>query len=404
MTDKLKIHYIPINDLNPAPYNPRQMTEKQVKDLTESIKRFGLVDPLIVNKHPDRENIIIGGHMRWKIAKELGIDTVPCVFIEVNEEQEKELNLRLNKNLGEWDLDLLASFDTDLLFNVGFTDEELSSMFQLDMGGGGSAEGEDDIPEPPAEPKSKLGDLYQLGRHRLLCGDSTKREDVERLLDGRKIDFVFTDPPYGVSYADKNSFLNEIDKGNCNQRKIENDHLSEKDICQFWKQYFEIIRDNLAEVNSYYITGPQIQGMMMMMMMMQEAGLPYRHVIIWVKNNHVLGRCDYHYRHEPLFFGWTTKHKFYGNGQFKTSVWEIDKPLKNDLHPTKKPIALMENALLNSSEKGQICFDGFGGSGSTLIACEKTNRRCFMMEIDPIYIDVIIQRWETFTGQKAVKL
>lgn len=136
-------------------------------------------------------------------------------------------------------------------------------------------------------------------------------------------------------------------------------------------------------------------------MMMMEAELPYRHVIIWVKNNHVLGRCDYNYKHEPIFFGWTTKHKFYGMGKFKTSVWEVDKPLKSDLHPTMKPVELIENALLNSCARDSICLDVFGGSGSTLIACEKLNRRCFMMEIDPQYIQVIINRWQAFTGNKA---
>jgi DNA modification methylase len=401
---QIDIKYVPIKNLKPAAYNPRQMTQKQAEDLTNSIRKFGLVDPIIVNNHPERKMIIIGGHMRWKIAKELGFDKVPVVFVHLDEGYEKELNLRLNRNLGEWDYDLLANFEPGLLKDVGWTDEELEGIFDLDTIT--PTEGEDDVPEVPEVAKSKLGDLFQLGNHRLLCGDATSREDVERLMGGKKIDIVFTDPPYGVSYADKNTFLNKLDKGNRCQKEIISDHLLEQDICKLWKNVFEIIRDNLAEVNSYYVTGPQIQGMMMMMMMMmmQEAGLPYRHVIIWVKNNHVLGRCDYNYKHEPLFFGWTTKHKFYGGGEFKTSVWEVDKPLKNALHPTMKPVRLIENALLNSSEKNQICLDPFGGSGSTLIACEKTNRKCFMMELEPLYIDVIVKRWEDFTGKKIVKV
>jgi DNA modification methylase len=231
-----------------------------------------------------------------------------------------------------------------------------------------------------------------------MCGDSTVDTEVKRLLAGEKIDMVFTDPPYGVSYADKNEMLNAYDKGNSIQKAIAEDHLSEKEIQAFWKKSFTVIRDNLADENSYYITGPQIQGMMMMMMMMQESGLPYRHVIIWVKNVHVLGRCDYHYRHEPIFFGWTKRHRFYGGGKFQTSVWEVDKPHKNDLHPTMKPVALPECAILNSSAKDAVVFDGFLGSGSTLIAAEKTGRVCYGMEIDPKYCDVIIRRYAEYTG------
>lgn len=243
-----------------------------------------------------------------------------------------------------------------------------------------------------------------MGSHRLLCGDATKKKDFERLMGGQKADMVFTDPPYGVNYAAKNKYLNEISRGNRIQTPIKNDHKNEAEIKILWKAVFEIIRDNLADINSYYITGPQIQGMMMMMMMMQEAGLPYRHVIIWVKNNHVLGRCDYNYKHEPVFFGWTKTHKFYGGGPFKTSVWEIAKPHKSDLHPTMKPVELITNAILNSSAPKQVVLDPFLGSGSTLIACEKTNRICYGMEIDSHYCDVIIKRWEDFTGKKAKRV
>ena len=204
----------------------------------------------------------------------------------------------------------------------------------------------------------------------------------------------------------KNRYLNIISSAKRIQVPILNDHCTEEEIMVLWKKVFEIIRDLLIpEWNSYYIFGPQIQGMMMMMMMMMmDAGLPYRHVIIWVKNNHVLGRCDYNYKHEPLFFGWTTKHEFKKGGEFQTSVWEVDKPHKSDLHPTMKPVRLIENCLLNSSDRDDVCFDPFLGSGTTLIACEKTSRKCYGMEIDPHYCDVIIKRWEDFTNKKAIKL
>ena len=299
-----------------------------------------------------------------------------------------------------WEKSLLKELVLDLHgngFDLGLTGFDTSEVLKFLPD-----QDEGDISEPPKNPTTKRGDIFQLGRHRLMCGDSLIRDDVSKLMAGEKASLVFTDPPYGVSYSDKNTFLNEADKGNRIQTPIESDNLNEKDIQEFWKTSFEIIRDNLAEENSYYIFGPQIQGMMMMMMM--AAGLPYRHVIIWVKNNHVLGRCDYNYKHEPIFFGWTTRHKFYGNGEFLTSVWPVDKPHKSDLHPTMKPTRLAKNAILNSSDEDQIVLDVFGGSGSTLIAAEETNRRCFIMELAPAYCDVVIARWENFTGKKAEKI
>jgi DNA modification methylase len=221
-----------------------------------------------------------------------------------------------------------------------------------------------------------------------------------------KADMVFTDPPYGVSYGDKNKFLNSIASGNRIQTPIEGDHKTVNDLADsIIFPAFCCIKESLADKASYYITAPQGgELLMMMMMMMIKAGLPLRHMIIWVKNNHVLGRTDYNYKHEPILFGWVNAHNFYGNGEFKFSTWEIDKPHKSDLHPTMKPIALMENALLNSSQRNEIIIDTFGGSGSTLIACEKTNRKCRMVEIDPLYCQVIIDRWEKFSNKKAVKL
>lgn len=389
-----------VRDLTPLTGNPRKASEKEEKDLAISLERFNLADPIIVN----RDGTIIGGHFRLRLLRQKGIEEVDVRIPDrqLTEAEVKELSLRLNKNTGSWDYESLADFaDIELLTDVGFDELELGEIFG-DVSGG--LVEPDAIPDMPKEAKTRPGDLWLLSQHRILCGDSTRIEDMQKLMNGRKADMVFTDPPYGVSYADKNAFLNEYDEGNRNQIPIAHDHLSEKEIMSLWKKSFEVIRDQLADVNSYYIFGPQIQGMMMMMMMMMiEAGLPYRHVIVWVKNNHVLGRCDYHYRHEPILFGWTTKHKFYGLGDFKTSVWEVDKPLKNDLHPTMKPVALAVNALLNSSCISQICLDPFCGSGSTLIACEKTGRVCYSMEIEPRYCDVILDRWVSFTGKDPVR-
>ena len=286
---------------------------------------------------------------------------------------------------------------------IGFSDdelEEISKEFEKEEKSFTDEEA-DEIPEE-VETKCKLGDLWQLGEHRLLCGDSTDENCVKRLMGEEKADMVFTDPPYGVSYADKNEFLNAANKGNRNQTPIINDHMNLEDTGDFVYKAFLNIKKFLAKYSSYYITAPQGgELLMMMMMMMQKAGIPLRHCLIWVKNNHVLGRCDYNYKHEPILYGWVEKHHFYGQGEHKFSTWEIPKPVKNDLHPTMKPVALVVNAILNSTQKDEVVLDLFGGSGTTLIACEQTQRKARLMELDEHYCDVIIQRWENLTKQKA---
>jgi DNA modification methylase len=385
--------------------NLKEMSKINAEKLKKSIVKHGWIAPVFTWNG----NNIIDGHGRLLVLGEMlknghSIGEIPVVDIQAKDRKEAaEILLSINSHYQKITGDGLYEFMNDMELNLeGLTDFVLPDIdldrFEAEFFEKKGNIEDDEIPEAK-EAITKTGDLWLLGEHRLLCGDATKKEDVERLMDGKKADMVFTDPPYGVRNADKNKYLNAISPGNRIQTEIKQDHVSEKDIMAFWKISFERIRDTLADINSYYIFGPQIQGMMMMMM--QEAGLPYRHVIIWVKNNHVLGRCDYNYRHEPIFFGWTSKHKFYGNGQWQTSVWDCPKPLKNDLHPTMKPVALIINALQNSSLKGQICLDPFLGSGSTLIACEKTNRICYGMEIDEHYCDVIVTRWEQFTGKKA---
>jgi DNA modification methylase len=389
-----------LSDLKPATYNPRKISPKQKEDLTKSIERFDLADPIIIN----RDLTIIGGHQRYAILIEKHGNDGYEVDVRVPEKalskaQEKELNIRLNRNLGEFDYDLLANFDEDFLKGIGFESVELDKIFQEEQ-----KPEDDDVPEVE-KTYIKTGDMFQLGDHRLLCGDCTKREDVERLMDGDKSDMVFTDPPYGVDYGKKNRFLNSFQKAGRNLKDIVNDQLGKDDLFNMLVKAFSLSREFGKDHCSYYVTAPQggELGLMMMMMMMIASELPTRHVLIWKKNtqNFSLGRLNYEYQHEPILFTWKKTHKFYGMGEHKSSVWEVDKPRKSDLHPTMKPIALIENALLNSSARGDICFDGFGGSGSTLIACEKTNRKCRMIEIDPLYCQVIIKRWEDFTKQKA---
>jgi DNA modification methylase len=307
--------------------------------------------------------------------------------------------------LASWDTDALSKSlqslkDIDFdLSAIGFDDDDFLAMTpKADVEG---LTDDDAIPDS-VETRCKPGDLWHLGGHRLLCGDSTDILQVERLIGGEKADMVFTDPPYGVSYTEKNEFLNSFGTGHRLTKAIENDSMSPDKMNEFW---FTALSNAFAVTSnkaSYYISSLQ-GGDLMMMMSIIRAGWQLKHMLIWVKNNHVLGRCDYNYKHEPILYGWKVDgtHEFIGGGRCKTSVWDFPKPLKNDLHPTMKPVDLCGEAILNSSKQNQVVLDLFLGSGSTLIACEKTNRRCFGMEIDAHYCDVIISRWEQFTGKVA---
>ncbi len=215
---------------------------------------------------------------------------------------------------------------------------------------------------------------------------------------------MFTDPPYGVSYADKNAMLNKLDKGNRNQTPIKHDHLPLHVMSKLWRRCFSAWRNYLTDRASFYVTGPGGTLIFELANVLAECGWEPRHSLVWNKNTHVLSRSDYNYKHETILYGWFDRHDFYGQGEFKSSVWDIDKPNHSELHPTMKPIALIENCLFNSSKKGDLVVDPFLGSGSTLIACEKNDRLCYGMEIDPHYVDVIVQRWQEFTGREGIRL
>ena len=262
----------------------------------------------------------------------------------------------------------------------------------------------DSTPEVQEAVVTREGDVWTLGRHRLMCGDSTDAGSVALLMAGEKADMVFTDPPYGVSIGDKNKMLNSVQKAGRCCENIANDTLTPDDLYKVLVQAFSVCRENCELDASYYVTVSLGCGLgATMMMMMKEAGLDVRHVLMWEKNSPTfsMGRLDYDYKHEPILYTWVKSHKFYGNGEQKTSVWQYDKPRHCDLHPTMKPVELIENALLNSTQSGNVVLDIFGGSGSTLIACEKTGRVCRMMELSPRYCDVIVRRWQEFTGQEA---
>ena len=379
MTDKLKIEYVPIMEIRPNEYNPKQMTKKEAEDLEKSIVRFGIVDPLIINSAENRKGIIIGGHQRYNIYQKLKYEEVPVVWVDIPDlEKEKELCLRLSKNTGSWDHDLLGEIEENILSEVGFGSDELDMIFGLDEQGD-----IDKVPELPEEPKSRMGDIYQLGEHRLMCGDATKKEDVEKLMDGKKADMVFADPPYNIGFG-----YNEY-----------KDKLNNEKYLLFCKKWF----DNLSEIKKIIITpGPRNLNIWEQIKKPDDIG-------IWLKRNTRSGATVFHLRtSEPILF-W---------GKFKKrnlDIFEYNMCINNGLrsaqnksgvlksHPPGKPVALLTDIIKSFSERNDVIVDIFGGNGTTLIASERLNRKCYMMEIDIRYCDVIIERWENITNKKAIK-
>lgn len=375
--------------LVPYTNNAKKHSPEQVNKIAESIKEFGFLSPCLI----DQDYNIIAGHGRVMASLQLGLPTVPCVFIEgLTEAQRRAYILADNRltELGDWDFDIVQEeleALQDMDFNIDLTGFELDEP-EIEV-----KEGE--YNEEEAEPIAKVGDLFQLGNHRLICGDSTDREVVKRLLGNDTADLFLTDPPYNVNYTD----------GHEEERLILNDNFATDEQCgrELWLPAFTNAYVNSKDDASVYCFMPQGGTHMMMMMMMAEAGWQVKHELIWRKQSIVLNRADYNYQHEPFLYGWKKTHHFYGKGKYKnTSVWDFDRPTKSKDHPTMKPVDLLVEILMNATEEGDCVLDLFGGSGSTLIACEQVNRKCFMSELDPHYCDVIINRWEQLTGGKAV--
>lgn len=402
----LEIVYLPPESLKPYDRNTRKHAPADIEQIKQSIILDGFNDPIGIW---GPENLIVEGHGRQIAAMDLGLASVPCIRLDhMTDDQRRDYAIRHNRTaeLSEWDK-INLNLELQDLEIIGFdmSDLRFDDLFDASQGTDYSVT---EVPPPPTpeEPIAKPGDIWQLGEHRLMCADSTGAVAWAQLMDGEKGDMVFTDPPYGVDYASKNEYLNAISRGNCIQVPIQNDALAnaKEEKERIWLPAFRCMYDVASDGCIYYITSPQGGELMMMMSAVHEAGWQLKHVLIWNKNNHVLGRSDYNYKHEPILYGWKKKHKFYGNGQFKTSVWDIPKPQKSNLHPTMKPVALVANAILDGTTEGMIVLDAFAGSGTTIIAAEQTGRKAYCMELDPRYVDVIIARWEQFTGKQAVLL
>ena len=404
----LHIETLPTAALTPYARNARTHSPEQVAQIAASINEFGFTNPVLI----DAEGGIIAGHGRVMAANRLGLADVPCLRLSHLTDAQKRAYIiadnQLALNAG-WDEALLAveigelkdmDFDLDL---TGLGMEEIERLLALNDPPPPPPDGADDVPEVQPDAITQPGDIWVLGKHRIMCGDSTDADNVKRLMAGELASLVVTDPPYGVSYGDKNAFLNTISRGNRIQTPIANDHGDKADIQEMWKSAFSQMAEVMDSGAVVYCFMPQggDQMMMMMMMMMTGAGIEPRHELIWLKNNHVLGRTDYAYKHEPILYAWKKGgHKFYGD--FQTSILEFPKPQKSDLHPTMKPVALVERLITNSSNAGQLLYEPFSGSGTTIIACEQTGRRCYAMELSPQYVDVAVKRWQQYTGQTAI--
>ncbi|QQS59656.1 DNA modification methylase [Candidatus Peregrinibacteria bacterium] len=418
----MKIEYVPIKDLQFADYNPRAATKKEAQELKKSLERFGFVEPVVVNSDPKRKNIIIGGHFRVRTAKDLGLKEVPVHYIKISDEKkERELNLRLNKNLGHWDAELLVEFDENLLLDVGFESDELDKLFEGLKLDDPDSDKDDEVPELAEDSKTQIGDVWQLGRHRIMCGDATNMEHVITLMEGKQADVVFTDPPYNVNYKGR---------GQKTSNGIANDNMEGSAFGHFLEKVFKNYREAIKTGAGLYVFHSS-SSQSQFEYAIEKAGLEVKNQLIWNKPAAALGWGDYRWKHEPFFYCAVKSQKvqFYGDRkhstvwdfqktdaqlfawaqkmkraeeQGKTTIWTMSRDKVGEyVHPTQKPVELIVYALRNSSKSDDLVLDLFLGSGSTLIAAEKSERTCYGLELDPKYIDVIIKRWEDYTGEKA---
>lgn len=405
-----------VTDLIPYEKNPRKIPQEAVDDVRESYRQCGVIDPIEI----DENNVILSGHTRRLAAIEENITEVDALRVTgLTENQKRKYRLLANKT-GEksgWDYDLLATEIEDLDF------EEYDFDWDLPEDEEAEAQEDDFDGKLPKVAKAKPGDVYRLGRHRLMCGSSTDPEQVKKLMDGKTADMLLTDPPYGVKYVGGTGMM------------IENDNLSGDEFLRFLQDAFSAADAVMRPGAAFYIWHAESGGSVFRNACLQ-VGWKIRQCLIWVKNGFVMGRQDYQWKHEPCLYGWKdgAAHYFVNDrtqatvtddnidlrklkkeellqmlqeifsDKYPTTVLYEDKPLMNDVHPTMKPVRLMGKLVTNSSRKKETVLDLFGGSGSTLIACEQLDRRCFMMELDPKYVDVIIERWEQFTGEKAEKV
>jgi len=389
---------ISIAELSLDPRNARKHSQRNLDAIAASLLKFGQRKPLVVHR-----GVVLAGNGTLEAARSIGWTEIDVAEVpdDWDNDTAKAYALADNRTaeLAEWDeselaKQLLELVDQDWdIAELGFEMPQVIETEPID---------EDDVPEAPAEPRTKLGDVWQLGKHRLVCGDSTDVTVLDKLLQGEKVDLVWTDPPYGVAIAQATSEADrKARKLRTDGLTIENDDLNLEQLTDFLRQAFNAIYSVTKPGAVWYVAAPSGNLFLSFAVPLHELEV-WRHTIIWVKDISVLGRSDYHYKHEAIFYGWTpgAAHQTPPDRK-QNSVWEFPKPRVNKEHPTMKPVELVEKAVQNSSLADQIVLDSFGGSGTTLIACEKTKRQARIIELDPKYCDVIVTRWENLTGLKA---
>lgn len=391
----------PLIELNPAPYNPRQISDEQMERLKNSITEFSLVEPIIWNRQTGH---IVGGHQRYQVLKSLGVNQTQVVVVDLSPSREKALNLALNRIHGDWDLEKLKDVIIDIdtgefpIELTGFDYDELKELIDYPSQKIVTDAEDDEIPDVPVEPITKLGDTWILGNHRLHCGDCTNEQLLKAFLKGEQVQLIFTDPPYNVNYEDSYG------------RKILNDNM--KDFRGFLEKVYRNCFANASDNVAAYVCYAEVNVLDFLNCAL-DAGWDYRNTLIWLKDVQAMNFGHYTWKYEPILYLAKGKPHFYGPPNHP-NVFEFpsfnsfagrkdDKGQKLDksLHPNQKPVDLVVKCIENSSKTGELVLDLFGGSGTTLIACEKTGRKARLTELDPKYCDVIKARWEKYTGLQA---
>jgi len=419
---QIKIEYVPISELKEASYNPRKHSKEAIEQIKKSIYEFSVVDPIIVNSAPNRRNIIIGGHMRVKACKSLGHKTVPVVFLDIpSEEKERTLNLRLNRNLGEWDYELLKDFDKGFLANVGFDNNDFEEIY------GDILDTEDkEFPieqelKKIKEPISELGSLYRLGPHRLLCADATDIDAVKKLVGDEKIDMVYCDPIFNINLSYKSGI-----GGTKNYGGSSKDKMSDEKYEAFLQKTMEnAMAVSKKDVHVFYYSDQKY--IYLIQKIYHNIGIKFQRTCIWLKGvanptpqiafSKVYEPCTYGVRGKPYL---SPQHKNFDEVLNKDTgtghqliesfydmfdIWAVKKLSgQNYTHPTQKPLTLHDKPIRRCTRPGDNILSLFGGSGGELIAAHQLKRRCFMIEVDPIFVDLIIRHYEFYTGDKARKI
>jgi DNA modification methylase len=402
VSSSLAIVHVPIDDLKADPANPRRISDAELEALTRSIREFGLIDPIIARKE---DRTVIGGHQRLLVARRLGLKSVPVTFLDITKEKAQLLNVALNRISGSFDQELLARLmaglnttpDLDLTLS-GFDDKDIKQMLRsLESREKRERPESFDLDAALRSAYENPRDLFRLGEHRVLCGDATSQEDVEKLLASTRCQMAFTDPPYNVSLGDHGG----KQQGQA-RRRIKNDSMEPEaweTFCRGWARSLVTYVDGALYICMSTKEWPTVSRIL------AEAGGHWSTTLIWEKDRFVLGRSDYQRSYEPLWYGWREGAKrHFAGGRDQGDVWRIERPSDSPLHPTTKPLPLVERAIENSSQSGDVVLDLFLGSGSTLVAAERTGRVCVGMELDPHYCSMVLARWEAFTGNKAEKV